>query len=116
MPTARFRTALLAAEVNNNIMAGSVYEFMKRPTRVIVAATASIGDPDIQMGVNFGSRTMMQQADGILSVERGADEGPQIPENVIVDDTADEGERLQISLTGGVAASIVVTTIQFQEL
>ena len=116
MPTFRTRTALGIGEVNNNILAGSIYEFMARDTQVVVAATASIGDPDINMGVNFGSRTMMAQADGQLSIERGADEGPQIPENVLVDDIADAGERLQISLTGGVAASIVVTQVQFREL
>lgn len=116
MPTFRKRVALGIGEVNNNILAGSIYEFMSRPTRVVVAATASIGDPDIDMGVNFGSRTMMQQSDGRLSIEKGADQGPEVPENVLVDDIADAGERLQISLNGGVAASVVTAMVQLQEL
>lgn len=116
MPTFRKRTALAIAESNNNILSGSIYEFMSRPTRVIIAATASIGDNDIQMGVNFGSRTMLQQADGDLGVEPGADQGPQIPENVVVDDIADAGERLQISLQGGAGASVVTTSVQLVEL
>lgn len=117
MPTERRSVVLAVNALNPNILQGSIYEFMSRPTRVIVASSGD--QPDTGIGVNFGSRTMCQQANTLSPVEAGTNLGPEIPQQVIVDDIALPGERIVISLQDGGAGGAGSTTrvlTQFTEV
>jgi len=95
MPTVRFANTLGANEVVANIMAGSQFEFLGRPTRVQVYSLAENGDA-LDMEIFFGQE--LELATSALNV--GAD--------LILDDVGAPGDRLPLRLveTAGVAASI----------
>lgn len=114
MPTERRSIALAANTLNNNILSGSIYEFMSRPTRVIVATASD--NADVGVGVNFGSRTMAQQSTTISPLEPAAGTGPDLPQQVLVDDIALPGERIVVSVQGGAAASVTRVLTQFTEV
>ena len=115
MPSQRFSDAALAATTaNDNILAGSIYEFMSRPTRVIVAGVSD--QTDAEIGVNFGARTMCQAANTTMPLEPGSGTGPDIPQQVIVDDIALPGERIVISVRAGAAVSAIRVLTQFTEV
>ncbi len=110
MPSARFTTTLGANAVDNNIMQGSQFEFMGRPTRVQIYALAEAGDA-MDMEVFFGQE--LQMATAQLNVGAAAGLGPIVPDDLLVDDIAAPGDRLVIRIieTAGVAASIVRTMV-----
>tara|TARA_Y100000996_G_C22555379_1_gene655353 strand:- start:157 stop:504 length:348 start_codon:yes stop_codon:yes gene_type:complete len=114
MPTERRSITLAANTLNNNILSGSIYEFMSRPTRVIVATACD--QADVGIGVNFGSRTMAQQATTVSPLEPAAGTGPDLPQQVLVDDIALPGERIVVSVQGGAAASVTRVLTQFTEV
>jgi len=114
MPSERRSVLLGAGATNNNIIAGSIYEFMSRPTRVIIAASSGLGTTGL--GVNFGSRTMAQVGNTIVPLEPGAGQGPVIPDDVIVDDIAMPGERIVVSLQDGGAGTTTRVLVQFTEV
>ena len=114
MPTERRSIVLGAGATNNNILAGSIYEFMSRPTRVIVASSSTL--PTTGVGVNFGSRTMSQVANTLSPVQVAANLGPVIPDDVIVDDIAMPGERIVIALQDGGAGSTTRVLVQLTEV
>lgn len=114
MPTERRAVTLAANALNPNILTGSIYEFMSRPTRVVIAAATD--QNDVGIGVNFGSRTMAQQANTLAPVETAANIGPDIPQQVIVDDIALPGERIVVSVQGGAAGSVSRVLAQFTEV
>lgn len=118
MPSERISTTLAASAVNNNILQGSIYEFMSRPTRVVIAASAGTTPNVANIGVNFGSRTMAQVANTEVPMEPGAGQGPRLPDDVIVDDIAMPGERIVISLQdqGAVGGTVTRTLVQFTEV
>jgi len=116
MPSQRFSAAFAAGATNDNILAGSIYEFMSRPTRVIVAAASDVVDSEI--GVNFGARTMCQSANTTIPLEPGgvAGAGPDIPQQVVVDDIALPGERIVVSVRAVTASAGVRVLTQFTEV
>ena len=115
MPSQRFSDpSLLATTANANLLAGSIYEFMSRPTRVIVAGVRAQTDAEIV--VNIGARTMCQAANTTITLEPGNGTGPDIPQQVIVDAIALPGERIVISVRAGAAASAIRVLTQFTEV
>lgn len=114
MPTERRSTDLGIGGQNPNIIQGSIYETMSRPTRVVVACVSNVGDTGL--GVQFGSRTMCLPSQTVVPLEPGAGRGPIIADDVIVDDIALPGEKVVISLQGGIAVSTTRTLVNFTEL
>lgn len=109
MPTAKFTTVLGANEVNQNVMAGSQFEFMGRPTRIQIYAIADTGDV-VDIEVFFGQELQMAPAQlGTLA----ATTGPIVPDDLLVDDIAAPGDRITIRLTetAAVAATNVRTLV-----
>lgn len=115
MPTTRdVRTALAAGTTVQNILQGSIYEQMQRMTRVTIAAVSSV--VDTQEGVQFGSRTMALQSEMSIPVEPAANVGPNIPDQVIVDDIALPLERIVISINVVTGPANVRTLVNFTEV
>lgn len=114
MPTFRAATTLAANQVVPNILAGSEFEFPASPTRVQVAVTLDSASAagDAQADVQFGN---VVQANSVpLSLERGAGQGPVIPDNILADDVVLPGRRIVVRLrqvAGGAGGQIVTTTI-----
>lgn len=110
MPTVRFTNTLGALEVVNNIMAGSQFEFLGRPTRVQVYALAEAGDA-FDMEIFFGQELEMPTS--ALNVGAAAGLGPVVPDDLILDDVGAPNDRLTFRLveTGNAAASIARTMI-----
>lgn len=112
MPTVRFANTLAANEVVANIMAGSQFEFLGRPTRVQVYSLAEFGDA-LDMEIFFGQE--LELATSALNVGAAAGLGPIVPDDLILDDVGAPGDRLTLRLveTGGVvgvARTMVVLT------
>lgn len=100
----RQSVALGIGASNNNVLAGSIYEFPTKPTRVVIAAVADQGD--VRMGVSFGGRIIANQSETLAPLQPAAGQGPNIPDHVVIDEMAMPGERLVIALQGGAAASV----------
>lgn len=104
MPTARFANALIANETVENIIAGSQFEFLGRPSRVQVYSAADLGD-EVNLEVFFGQELQATPA----PVPRVADgTGPTVPDDLVVDDVGAPGDRLVLRIvnTLGVAADV----------
>ncbi len=113
MPTARFTNALLANAVVENLIAGSQFEFLGRPSRVQVYAVADAADV-VNLEVFFGQELQATPA----PVPRVADgTGPTVPDDLVVDDIGAPGDRLVLRLTNtlGLAADtrtmVVITPV-----
>lgn len=106
MPVDLTRTALGIGAINANIMAGSPFEFPGR-AEIQIAAVSDV--VDTVMNVSFGGRIVAQNA--IVPVEPGANQGPNINENIFVNEPILPGERITIAITGGVAASVTRTLV-----
>lgn len=110
MPTFINETTLTANQVVANIMAGSQFEFVQRPTRVQVYSLAEAGDT-VDMQVFFGQE--LQMALSRLGVGAAAGAGPVVPDDLLIDDIAAPLDRLTIGVNEatGLAAGIVRTRV-----
>lgn len=111
MPTARFRNVLAANGVVENIIAGSQFEFLGRPSRVQIYSVADLVDT-VALEVFFGQELQATQA-RLPAVVNGT--GPTVPDDLIVDDVGAPGDRLVLRLTeqtgiAGVVRTMVVIT------
>lgn len=112
MPSVRFVNTLAANEVVPNIMAGSQFEFLGRPTRVQIYSLAEAGDA-LDIEVFFGQE--LELATSALNVGAAAGLGPIVPDDLILDDVGAPGDRLTIRLVEtaaavGIARTMVVLT------
>lgn len=111
MPGSRFVTALAAGAVNANILAGSQFEFLGSPSRVQIYGiddTAGAGGV-AEMEVFFGQELQLTQSPMNLKAA-----GPEVPEDLLVDDVGAAGDRITIRIaeTGGALAAIANTLVK----
>ncbi len=97
--------------VTNNILAGSAFEFAPRDEKVAVAITTLAASfPSLTATVMFGSDVQVE--DAVIPAEIGpGGSGPQIPQNIIVDDVAAAGDRLVIRVTNGTAGNLTLQAV-----
>lgn len=109
MPTARFTTVFAANEVVPNVMAGSQFEFMGRPTRVQVYGVVDATEA-VSAEIFFGQELQLGQSP---LPEAVAGTGPVVPDDLLVDDIAAGGDRLTVRLTevGGAAGNTRVMVV-----
>ena len=101
MPTSLIRTALGIGGLDANIMSGDPYLFPGRAGIQIAMVSDQI---DTKVTVSFGGRIVSQNA--VVPVEPAANQGPNINENMFIDEPIMPGEQIILAITGGVAASI----------
>jgi hypothetical protein len=112
VPTARFANSLGANEVVENVIAGSQFEFLGRPSRVQVYSVSDLADV-ISLEVFFGQELQASPAP-LPRVTDGT--GPTVPDDLIVDDVGAPGDRLVLRLTetlgnaGSLARTMIVIT------
>jgi len=107
VPTARFANTLAANEVVENLIAGSQFEFLGRPSRVQVYSVADLTDL-VSLEVFFGQEL---QATPALLPQVVAGTGPTVPDDLIVDDVGAPGDRLVLRLTETVGAAGITRTM-----
>lgn len=106
MPAFRNSISLGIAGTNNNVLQGTQVEYnsQMRPVRCIIAGASD--QADVKMGVRFGDRQIADPSSTLVPVQPGANQGPNIPDHIVVDAVVYPGERIYVSLQGGAAASV----------
>lgn len=122
MPNFSFRTgagpvpALTAGLTIANALAGSPFEFVGRDAKVAVAAALDplAAPPTIQgevtTNITFGSELQLQA--GVIPLSLGGiGGGARIPDQVLVDDVAEAGDRLVVELVNAGGGTNIVSGI-----
>jgi hypothetical protein len=113
MPNFAFRVNVAAGGRVANALAGSPFEFVPRDSKVAVALAVQAiqtvpGTPpntnqgEVTTNITFGAELQLQN--GVPALERSDGAGALIPENVLVDDVAEAGDRLVVELLNAGAA------------
>lgn len=112
MPSFSLVTSVPAGGVIANAFAGSAFEFLGRPSRVIIAQTViAAGLNEVTATIQFGPEIQLEE--GAVHVEALAGRGPLLPDDIVVDDVAAPGDRLVDRLTNtGAAARDVRTKVR----
>lgn len=114
MPVFRFTDQIAAGDVNENILAGSKFEFLSRPSAVRVFAVQDAGhlaEMDLTLGnVVVGENLRLNEA--------AAGTGPSRSDDFAVSGVGRPGDRIQVRLreTGGVAVAVVRVLVEINEL
>lgn len=93
--------SIAAAGVNNNVLAGSAFEFIKEPSEVFVGLLASA--TGLLAGVSSGSDILLEDG-SLVDIVRIANQGPIFPDDFSLTDVAMPMDRLRIAVrnpTGG---------------
>lgn len=111
MPTIRTYDSVAAGTQVENAVAGNQFEFLGAPSRVqIYAEQDSGGTPGVgEVEVFFGQELQYRQARINLGTA-----GPKAPDDMIVDDYGDRGDRIVVRLieTGGTNAAVIRTQVK----
>lgn len=109
MPTFRDSRTLAISENVPNLMAGSQFEFLGRPSRVQVYSVADLADL-VDMEVFFGQELELSTA-RLNQVVAGT--GPIVPDDLLLDDVGAPGDRLTVRVTevSGAATGIIRTMV-----
>ncbi len=111
MPVIQRQVSIAANTTNENILAGSQYEFARRRSVIsggIVAAAAGV-----IANINSGGDVVMEA----FPVQIKATDFPIIPDEFVFTDVMEAGDRLSIPVQNTTGAAIVVRTIiQIQEI
>jgi len=111
MPTQTFYNAGVAAGANTgNIVAGSMFEFLRRPAIVRIASNGSaVG---MTARITLGDRTILDN----MPIS-AANRFPVVPDDYIVGEPGLAGERLSIIVTNTTAGALNVwTKVDIEEL
>jgi hypothetical protein len=114
MPTIRVSSVVPIGGSVPNVLAGSQFEFLARPSIVQVFCVQDAGDFG-EIEVFFGQEL---QLPGSPITQTTAGEGPRVPDDEIVNDIGAPGDRLVVRLveTGGAATAIVRTMVKITPL
>jgi hypothetical protein len=114
VPTIRVSSDIAAGGVVANVLAGSQFEFLARPSIVQVFCVQDTGDL-AEIEVFFGQELQLPQSPVTAAV---ATMGPNVPDDEIVNDIGAPGDRLVVRLveTGGIANADVRTMVKITPL
>jgi hypothetical protein len=93
--------SIASGATNNNVLAGSAFEFVKEASQVAIGLLGSA--TGLLAGVSSGSDILMEDG-SLVDVVRVANQGPIFPDDYILTDVAMPMDRLRISVrnpTGG---------------
>ena len=104
MPNFAILVSVPAGGVVANAFAGSAFEFLGRNSRVTIAQTViAAGASEVTSTIQYGAEVQLEE--GSINSERVAAAGPQMPEDIVVDDVGAAGDRLVNRLTNAGAAA-----------
>lgn len=101
MPLIKNSVSVAAGATILNVLAGSAFEFVKEPSRVLIGVLGSA--TGLLAGVSSGSDILLEDGSNV-DVVRIANQGPIFPDDFILEDVAMAMDRLKISVrnpTGG---------------
>ena len=108
--TRRISTSLTAGQVNENVLAGTAIEFPGRASQVEIYATQAGGvSGDILMDVQFGTDLVAEAIN--VPIETLANQGPLIPDHLMVVDALAPSDRLIVRLRNTSAGPLIATTL-----
>lgn len=115
MPTIRVSSTVAIGGTVPNVLAGSQFEFLARPSIVQVFCVQDPGDFG-EVEVFFGQELQLPQSP-ITQVAVAAT-GPQVPDDEVVNDIGAPGDRLVVRLveTSGAATAVVRTMVKITAL
>jgi len=91
-------TTIAAGATVANAFAGSAFEFIGRPSRVVIASTVILaGASEVTGTVQYGPEIQLEE--GQINAERAITAGPSWADDVLTDDLAAPGDRLVFRLT-----------------
>ena len=107
MPSIRKKETLTGNGVIDNLLEGSAFEFIGVPSRITVAATST--DTNLTMDFQIGPELLLEAAP--LPQENGTGTGPQLPDNLLIEDVAAPGDRLVARIRNTTAGTPDVTVL-----
>ena len=115
MPTIRVSSTVPIGGTVANVLAGSQFEFLARPSIVQVFAAQDPADLG-EMEVFFGQEIQLPQSP--MPVAAAAGVGPNVPDDEVVNDVGAPGDRLVVRLveTGGLATAVTRVMVKITPL
>jgi len=111
MPVIQRQVSIAANSINENILAGSQYEFARR--RCIISGGIVAAAAGVISNINSGGDVVMEQ----FPLKISATDFPVIPDDFVFTDVMEVGDRLSIPCQNTTGAAIVVRAIiQIQEI
>lgn len=104
MPVIRKETVVQANSTVDNVITGSIYEFMPRNAALSIGNTASAAG--LVVTINSGSDTVLEEAPVNPTTSP-----PVIPDDMDVQDVAAAGERLVIKARNTTAGPLTLYTL-----
>ena len=104
MPVIRRETTVPANSQVDNVITGSIYEFMPRNAALDIGNTASAAG--LVVTINSGSDTVLEEAP-----VNPTGNPPVIPDDMDVQDVAAAGERLVIKVRNTTAGALTLNTL-----
>lgn len=108
-------TAQGTTSTSANILAGSPFEFVGRDSRVAVAMAcgsynATLAPTSVLATISFGSELQLENGNipgtFTAAAASAAWQEARFPDNVVVDDVAQAGDRLSVTITNNDATDI----------
>lgn len=115
MPTIRVAQIVPIGGTVANVLAGSQFEFLARPSVVQVFAAQDPADLG-EIEVFFGQELQLPQSP--IQYAQAAGEGPLVPQDELVNDIGAPGDRLVVRLveTGGVNTAVTRVMVKISPL
>jgi len=111
MPVIQRQVSIAANSINENIIAGSQYEFARR--RCVISGGIVGAAAGLLANINSGGDVVMEQ----FPLQIKAADFPIIPDEFVFTDVMEVGDRLSIPVQNTTAAPIVVRVIiQVQDI
>jgi len=101
----RNSVAIAAGATNNNVLAGSAFEFISEPSEVFIGLLASA--TGLLASVSSGSDILLEDG-SLVDVVRIANQGPIYPDDYILTDVAMPMDRLRIAVRNPTGGSITL--------
>ena len=114
MPTIRVSSVVGIGGTVPNVLAGSQFEFLARPSVIQVFNVQDLADL-AEIEVFFGQELQLPQSP---CLQFTAGFGPNVPDHEVVNDIGAPGDRLVVRLveTGGVGTATVRTMVKITPL
>lgn len=103
-------TSVGAGASSGNVLQGSIFEYLKRPSRLEVAMTVPTGGAATDMTARFSvGDTIITDPPAPVLAEAAAGRGPIIPDDIKITSVGLPGDRLSLEFTNTTAGAIVAS-------
>lgn len=108
MPVIQGQTSIAAGAVNDNVLAGSQFEFLPYNARIEFGLNGDGAGGDLRVDVYSGQDVLMES--GVMSIQ---DRIPVYPDDYQLTDVAAAGERIKVRARNvGVGAAVLYHAVR----